>query len=67
MQEGDDPRYIKTAVCAKHWAAYSLELWNSTDRHHFNAVISDADLVDYYFPAFEQTVRAGNAAQVMCR
>ena len=25
-----------------------LENWNGTDRHHFNAVVSDQDLVEVY-------------------
>lgn len=25
-----------------------LENWNGTDRHHFNAIVSDQDLVEVY-------------------
>jgi beta-glucosidase-like glycosyl hydrolase len=66
MQEGADPRYLKTSACCKHYAGYSLELWNNTDRHHFNAVISDQDLVDYYLPAFQACVTEGRASSIMC-
>jgi hypothetical protein len=27
MQEGADPRYLKTSICCKHFAGYSLESW----------------------------------------
>ncbi len=33
--------------------AYSLEDWDGIDRHHFNAVVSDQDFADTYFPVFE--------------
>jgi len=29
---------LRLADTCKHFAGYSLELWNGTDRHHFNAV-----------------------------
>ena len=32
MQEGEDPRYLKTSACCKHFAAYSLENWEGMDR-----------------------------------
>ena len=46
MQEGADPRYLKTSACCKHFAAYSLEQWQGMDRYHFNAVVSDEDLAN---------------------
>ena len=71
--------YWKATVVAKHFAAYSLE--TSTipsaanpapnegagfvNRHMFNAVVSDQDLAETYFPAFRRTVEAG-AAGIMC-
>lgn len=66
MQEGNDARYLKTAACCKHFAAYDLENWNGTDRHHFNAIVSDQDLIETYLPAFEACVREGRVASVMC-
>ena len=38
-----DPRYLKTSIDCKHFAGYSLELWNGTDRHHFDAVAIGID------------------------
>lgn len=66
MQEGNDPRYLKVSSCCKHFAAYSLELWNNTDRHHFNAVVSDSDLANYYFQPFQACVQEGRASGIMC-
>ncbi len=34
-----DDRYVKLVSTVKHFDAYSLELWNGTDRHHFNAIV----------------------------
>ena len=66
MQEGVDPRYLKTSACCKHFAAYSLELWHGMDRHHFDAVVSDEDLVETYLPAFQSCVERGHASSMMC-
>jgi len=53
---GDDPRYMKAAACAKHYAVHSgpEEL-----RHEFDAVVSDKDLWETYLPAFEELSNAG--------
>lgn len=66
MQEGEDPRYIKASACCKHYAAYSLEDWNGTDRHHFNAVVTDQDLYDTYFPAFQSCAADARSSGMMC-
>ena len=33
--------------------AYSLELWNGVDRHHFNAIVTPQDFQDTCLPTFE--------------
>ncbi|XP_065885422.1 uncharacterized protein [Dysidea avara] len=66
MQENDANKFMKTVVTCKHFAAYDLENWNGTDRFHFNAIVSDQDLVETYLPAFEACVREGKAASIMC-
>jgi beta-glucosidase-like glycosyl hydrolase len=66
MQEGEDARYLKASACCKHFAAYSLENWHGMDRYHFNAVVTDEDLVDTYLPAFQQCVEGGRASSIMC-
>ncbi len=60
--QGDHPRYLKTAACAKHYAVHSgpEEL-----RHEFDAIASDKDLYETYLPAFKALVDAKVEA-VMC-
>jgi hypothetical protein len=36
----------------QHWVAYSLESYNGTTRHNFNAIVSAYDLQDTYFPGW---------------
>ena len=66
MQEGADPRYLKTSATCKHWAAYSLEQWEGMDRYHFDARVTDEDFAEFYAPAFQQCVEAGRASALMC-
>jgi beta-D-xylosidase 4 len=66
LQRGDDERYLKIAADCKHYAAYDLENWNGTDRHHFNAIVSDQDLLETYLPPFESCIRDARVASIMC-
>jgi beta-D-xylosidase 4 len=66
LQNGDDERYLKIAAGCKHFDAYDLEMWNGTDRHHFNAIVSDQDLVETYLPPFETCIRDARVASIMC-
>lgn len=61
--QGDNPKYLKTAACAKHYAVHSgpEEL-----RHEFNALASPKDLWETYLPAFETLVKEANVEAVMC-
>lgn len=61
--QGDDPKYFKSFACAKHFAVHSGP---ESNRHSFNASVSDRDLWQTYLPAFEALVREGNVRQVMC-
>lgn len=61
--EGDDPKYLKTSACAKHYAVHSGPEY---DRHAFNAVVSMYDLWDTYLPAFKELIVKGNVSSVMC-
>lgn len=60
--QGDDPKYLKAAACAKHLAGYSGP---EGERHKFNSVISKKDLWETYLPAFQAAVREANVAGVM--
>ncbi len=61
--QGDDPKYLKAAACAKHYAVHSGP---EPLRHVFNAVPSSHDLWNTYLPAFEELVINANVAGVMC-
>ncbi|NBP67231.1 MAG: glycoside hydrolase family 3 protein [Cytophagia bacterium] len=60
--QGDNPNYLKTAACAKHFAVHSGP---EKLRHEFNAVSSPKDLWETYLPAFKALVDA-NVEAVMC-
>lgn len=60
--QGDNPKYLKIAACAKHFAVHSGP---ERLRHEFNAITSDKDLYETYLPAFKALVDA-NVESVMC-
>jgi beta-D-xylosidase 4 len=66
LQGDEDERYIKIAANCKHYAAYDLENWNGTDRFHFDARVSDQDLIETYLPPFEICIRDAKVASIMC-
>ncbi len=51
--QGDDPRYLRTAACGKHYAVHSGP---EGQRHTFDANVSKRDLFDTYLPAFKKLV-----------
>ncbi len=60
--QGNHPKYLKAAACAKHFAVHSgpEEL-----RHSFNAKPSKLDLYETYLPAFEALVTEAKVEGVM--
>ena len=60
--QGDDPRFIKTAACAKHFAVHSGP---EHLRLGFNVDVEMRDLREYYLPAFRMLVREGKVESVM--
>lgn len=60
--QGDHPRYLKTAACAKHFAVHSGP---EKDRHVFNAQVTRRELYDTYLPAFKKLVTEANVEAVM--
>ncbi|QGH33644.1 glycoside hydrolase family 3 protein [Gracilibacillus salitolerans] len=60
--QGNDPKYLKAAACAKHFAVHSgpEEL-----RHEFNAQVNKKDLYETYLPAFRDAVKDGNVEAIM--
>ena len=60
--QGDDPHYLKTAACAKHYAVHSGP---EAERHTFDAVPSERDLHETYLPAFKKLVVDARVEAVM--
>jgi len=60
--QGEDPFYLKSAACAKHFAVHSGP---EALRHVFDAVPSQKDLYETYLPAFERLVKEGKVESVM--
>ncbi len=60
--QGDDPKYMKTAACAKHYAVHSGP---EALRHTFDVVPSKRDLYDTYLPAFKKLVQEAKVESVM--
>ncbi len=60
--QGDDPKYLKTAACAKHFAVHSGP---EKIRHSFNARVSRRDLFSTYLPAFKKLVMVAGVEAVM--
>ncbi|WP_082333792.1 glycoside hydrolase family 3 C-terminal domain-containing protein [Mangrovimonas sp. TPBH4] len=60
--QGDHPKYLKTAACAKHYAVHSGP---EKLRHEFDAKANPKDLWETYLPAFEALVNTDVEA-VMC-
>ncbi len=60
--QGNDPKYLKAAACAKHFAVHSgpEEL-----RHEFDAQVNKKDLYETYLPAFRDAVKDGNVEAIM--
>jgi beta-glucosidase len=61
--QGDDPKYLKAAACAKHYAVHSGP---ESLRHVFDVDVSAYDLWDAYLPAFKKLVIDSKVAGVMC-
>lgn len=60
--QGNDPQYLKTAACAKHYAVHSGP---ERERHTFNAVVTKRELYDTYLPAFKKLVQDAKVEAVM--
>jgi beta-glucosidase len=60
--QGDHPRYLKAAACAKHYAVHSGP---EGLRHSFDALANPKELNETYLPAFEALVNE-KVEIVMC-
>ncbi|HEY0246330.1 MAG TPA: glycoside hydrolase family 3 C-terminal domain-containing protein [Mucilaginibacter sp.] len=61
--QGNDPKYLLAAACAKHYAVHSGP---EPSRHKFDVDVTDYDLWDTYLPAFQHLVVDAKVAGVMC-
>ena len=61
--QGDDPKYLKAAACAKHYAVHSGP---EPLRHTFDVDVTPYELWDTYLPAFQKLVTESKVAGVMC-
>ncbi|MDR3652527.1 MAG: glycoside hydrolase family 3 N-terminal domain-containing protein [Paludibacter sp.] len=61
--QGNDPKYLKTAACAKHYVVHSGP---EALRHSFDAEPPMKDFMETYVPAFEALVKDGKVESVMC-
>ncbi|WP_419804971.1 glycoside hydrolase family 3 C-terminal domain-containing protein [Terriglobus sp.] len=61
--QGPDPDHPKAVATSKHYAVHSGP---ESQRHIFDAVISNRDLEETYLPAFRSTVVDAHVKSLMC-
>lgn len=59
--QGNDPKYLKTVACAKHFAANNYE----QGRQGSTSYMTKHNLREYYLPAFEMSVKEGKVKSIM--
>eukprot|EP01084_Bolivina_argentea_P243365 408007_1 len=61
-------KYLKMSNTVKHFADYDLEgcRYGVPCRTNFNAIVSEQDQVEYYFPAWRSAIQVANAQSMMC-
>jgi len=60
--QGNDPRHLKAAACAKHYAVHSGP---EAGRHSFDSIVTQRDLRETYLPAFQACVMEAGVESVM--
>jgi len=61
--QGDHPKYLKAAACAKHYVVHSGP---EKGRHFFNALPIEKDFRETYLPGFQHLVEKAKVEAVMC-
>ena len=61
--QGNDPKYLKAAACAKHFAVHSGP---EHLRHVFDVTVSQRDFWETYMPAFKALIEEAHVEAVMC-
>ncbi|PKA61544.1 putative beta-D-xylosidase 2 [Apostasia shenzhenica] len=59
-------RLLKVSSCCKHYAAYDLDNWIGVDRYHFDARVTEQDMVETFVRPFEMCVKEGDVSSIMC-
>jgi len=59
--QGDHEKYVKVISTLKHFVANNIE----QNRSGISSNVSERDLREYYFPAYEQTIRKARVQSVM--
>ena len=59
--QGNDPRYLKTIVCSKHYIANETD----SDRHVVSASVDPRSFWEYYVRVFETSVKQARVFTVM--
>ncbi|XXG84668.1 hypothetical protein AAC387_Pa10g2135 [Persea americana] len=59
-------RPLKVSACCKHYAAYDVDNWLGVDRYHFDARVTEQDMVETFLRPFEMCVKEGDVSSVMC-
>lgn len=59
--QGDNDRYVKCIATLKHFVANNIE----ENRSGISSTVSERNLREYYFPAYEQTIRKAHVQSVM--
>ncbi|KAM7280149.1 hypothetical protein ACFE04_007283 [Oxalis oulophora] len=67
-ENSKDPnsRPLKVSACCKHYAAYDVDAWLGVDRYHFDAKVTEQDMIEIFLRPFEMCVRDGDVISVMC-
>src|SRR5690554_6279884 len=60
--QGEHPKYLQAAACAKHYAVHSGP---EAERHSFNAIANQKDMWETYLPAFKECVQEADVEAVM--
>lgn len=58
---GDDPRYLKTVPCGKHYLANNTEF----NRHSGSANMDDRDMREFYLSPYRKLIREHNLPSIM--
>ncbi|XP_038680677.1 probable beta-D-xylosidase 5 [Tripterygium wilfordii] len=59
-------RPLKVSSCCKHYAAYDVDNWQGADRYHFDAKVTEQDMLETFLRPFEMCVKDGDVSSVMC-